>query len=364
MVQVIQGTPSFGGKLGRSLGTGLGSGISSGIESLLEQKLKGLERQRQKEAFQQANIPEPIAQLLSSLDPSVQKTFIDRLQGLEVGGSPQKPTPPLPLEDPRIPEKESGLLPPQLEEPQEAGILPPKQEIPKVTLGPGSAERRHKEQLEAKKAIATEKREIDLEKEYSKKLDTAIEDQKNSSQRLKTLDKMLNLNESDKLSHPLTVSLFRKLDLEWALSPESQEYAALEKDFLHDLKSIFGSRITEREMITFLRSIPSLANNKEGRARIAHNLKDIYKAKSIYSHSLQEVLRDKENRKLSPIDLSFKVNDLAQERLNKIEKKLSKNLTTSFDQEDDIPENAIVEDDKGKKLVKRNGVLVAHTPKV
>jgi len=140
---------------------------------------------------------------------------------------------------------------------------------------------------------------------------------------LDTLKEMDTFSESGKMTDSAWLQFMEKLglDLNILKSPETEAYQALEKEFLQDLKSIFGGRISNLEMQNFLRGIPRATNTPEGRKMISKRLKAVYKAKSLKFKTMREII--KENGGIPPLDLQ----DQVFERMNS--KKL-KSLEESY----------------------------------
>jgi len=149
---------------------------------------------------------------------------------------------------------------------------------------------------ERKQSFAEKKWEHDLSKDWRKdirdKYDAAKEQDMN-------LGKMTTLNESDDLDDPSFATALKTLkdgvwgygiDMSFLLSPESQNFQKLSMAFMKNLKSIFGSRITQREVGWFLQSIPTLMQTKEGRRRVIRDMLLLNKVPEIKNKALNEVV--------------------------------------------------------------------------
>lgn len=121
------------------------------------------------------------------------------------------------------------------------------------------------------------------------------------------LSDMTKYSESGKMTHPLFLELLSKvgLDFDALKSPETVAYQALEKEFLKDLKGIFGGRISNLEMSTFLKSIPKATNTPEGRKLISDRLKAYYKAKKLRFKTMNKIIE--KNGGYPPYDLEEKI---------------------------------------------------------
>jgi len=130
----------------------------------------------------------------------------------------------------------------------------------------------------------------------------------NADHLVKTMKEQKKLIESGKMDPALYVSIVdRFLPYSSLKSPETQAYQALEKEYLKDLKSIFGGRITDREMSTFLQSIPRAENSPEAQKMIMARLDAYYKAKQLKYKVMRQIVKD--NNGIPPLDLQEQVQD-------------------------------------------------------
>src|SRR5665213_687494 len=139
MAQIIQ---DMG--LGEKLGTGLGEGL----KQLATNRLNTIQRQQ---AVQQGaqfwkslNLPDQLAYGLANQDPSIQKGFLDRLQGLNIpqGGQQQQFSQQQPIEglSPEMAAKRNELMQAR-QQPQQVGAQNSTQ-TGGLSIGPNSADRR------------------------------------------------------------------------------------------------------------------------------------------------------------------------------------------------------------------------------
>lgn len=109
---------------------------------------------------------------------------------------------------------------------------------------------------------------------------------------LAILGRQRELNNSGKLASPLMTKVFRDFGIEFALSPESQEFAGLEKEYLKGVSKIFGGRVSNFEVQQFLRGIPTLMQSKEGRDRIIRNLEIMAKVQKLRANAMDKILNE------------------------------------------------------------------------
>jgi hypothetical protein len=152
-----------------------------------------------------------------------------------------------------------------------------------------------KERTEAYKITSPVRAEITKQAENADNLVDVMKEQK-------------KISDSGKMDNELYVAAIDKfMPFEALKSPETQAFQSLEKEFLKDLKSIFGGKITDREMDTFLRSIPKATNSPEARKMIIDRLDAYYKAKQLKFKVMRQII--KENNGIPPLDLQERIQE-------------------------------------------------------
>ena len=121
------------------------------------------------------------------------------------------------------------------------------------------------------------------------------------------VDRMKSLNKKD-LASPFqaTVSKFLGIPISILSNPESEEFEKLTASLTRNIRQYYGARITNLEMSTFLRSIPSLMNSTEGRERVIKGLNIINKPKELEFKALQKLKKEYRNKPL-PFDLQEQI---------------------------------------------------------
>ena len=124
------------------------------------------------------------------------------------------------------------------------------------------------------------------------------------------LNRMKKLNDTGKLIGGLFNSTLKKfgLDLPALKNPESQEFEKLSTDMLRNAKEIFGARVTNFEMDTFLKSIPTLSQTKEGRERVIRNLKIFNEGAAKRLDAMKKII--KANGGTPPYDLGEQIEEM------------------------------------------------------
>jgi hypothetical protein len=163
--------------------------------------------------------------------------------------------------------------------------------------------------------------------DFADKINTDFEAAQSGNQRLGRMRELIN---SGKLTGPMWASILDTaenfipmlgvgLNLKGSLSPESQEFDKLSKDFLKDVKKIFGARVTQQEVQQFLKTIPTLSQSDEGKMRVLHNMQLFNEAAAAKKKAYDDIL--KENRGFRPANIEQAVLNRAKGDLDKIAKK-------------------------------------------
>jgi hypothetical protein len=134
------------------------------------------------------------------------------------------------------------------------------------------------------------------EKEYFKynepKLSEIATKQRTLQQDAARYDRMQELfQERDKFPSPLLVGLFSKEgqlnDVAYSLlSPQAQEAVKLIIDSTSGIKDTYGARVTNFDLSTYLKKLPSLLNSAEGRDRVLRDLKIINDVNQAYNRGI------------------------------------------------------------------------------
>jgi hypothetical protein len=261
-VQILEGVPSFGQKLGR----GLGSGISQGLTQSLEEFHKKRQLELETNKFQKLGYPEPLARLAAGATvggkTEVLKEVLDEFKRGNLGQFPINnqniQDTPERVEDNEI---QSAIQKSRL---QDQGLTA-KEKIAR------SAER-YKTGLPVFQEAGTKLRGMSRDKE-----------------RIQILD---NLNESKRLPHDfgrLNVDKDGNLHFAFATTPEAQRFVKTLNEFSAGAKDTFGSRVTNFDLQQYLQRFPTLLNSEEGRRQILQQMKIVNDINSIYYKNLKKV---------------------------------------------------------------------------
>lgn len=156
MVQIVPGSPNAGG----NIGSALGSGLSSGLQALIQHKMNQMTQQQQltrgAKFWEGLGLAPDKAIQFASAPEAIQKSLLDRLEGVSVGTGDQMQ----PQGLNQLLGRQEGFSPNELQqalsqEPQQEGGL---------RIGANPMERRHKETLAQQEKLAQDKREFEREK--------------------------------------------------------------------------------------------------------------------------------------------------------------------------------------------------------
>lgn len=189
----------------------------------------------------------------------------------------------------------------------------------------------------------TAKEVAEQKKWYAEELKT----QKSLKQNIGRLDAMEKLNNSGKLSSSTAASIRDTLkegfgaqagnlpylkipgiDLtSWLLSPESQTFEKLSTDLIKGIRDIYGSRINQLEVETFLKTIPTLQQSKEGREVVINAIRRFTQDDLASVDLAKKIVKD--NGGKVPADLQIRVYDELSDRLDETSN-IIKDIATSY----------------------------------
>jgi len=171
-----------------------------------------------------------------------------------------------------------------------------------------------------------------INKETQPFYDEITNEAKAAKNNLKRLDRMEKLSKEGSLGIPLFNSLLRSvskgifgfgIDLSGLMTADAQEYDKLSTDFIRDAKKIFGNKITDADLNAFLRTIPTLAQSRDGQLRIIHNMRQFNKGAELKNKIMNDIIR--ENGGNRPANLEFLFGERATYLLNELTEYFEKN---------------------------------------
>lgn len=274
MVQILPKRQSFGEILGQGLGAGLSQGIGQAGQFGMEIAKEKMKQQR----------------LQSYLTPKSQSEMGEQLQG-------------------EMPESQS--LYSQLDPQQRLALS---QEFPEV-----AREIREQEKIGSREKLAKRKEAFSETKDYR----THIADQARAAEELDpVLDQMEHLIKKGKLTNPIIAKLADKFGLVGLLDPSSQQFQGLSVGFLSNAKNVFGARLTNLDVQTYLDKMPRLAQTNEGKKTIISNFRALGEASKVRNKIKNKII--KENHGVPPLDLEEKVSERTEPELDRLFDKFNK----------------------------------------
>ena len=303
--------------------TGVGDffrGIGTGLHSLVEHKTKELQRQKDIDRLQSMGFNPRAAELLNYIREVDPGHFTSVMQSLGEGAYQQSP------QEVQYPEQKAQpeeLVKEQITEPSGEKIS-----IQKEIAKPKSLF----EDKEAKKQSHEEQKLINKEvHSYIKDIRAKGKGAKENDIRLRRMDKLI---ESGNLNNPTFVSLLRSLkhgiggyiglDLTGTLSPETQEFDKLSNDFVKNIKDIFGSRITDQDLKSFMATVPQSTQTNAGKRAVINNLKLFNEAAQIREQAANRLLKKYGNK--PPLDFEEQVENLVKPELDEIAKRFESGI--------------------------------------
>lgn len=147
-------------------------------------------------------------------------------------------------------------------------------------------------------------------------------------------------------------------------SPEAQRYVKTVNDFTRNAKDSYGSRVTNFDLLQFMKRLPTLANSEEGREQIIEQLQIINDINMAKAKELQDVFD--EYGGIRNVDFD-KAESIADKRASKTVEKLRKEFK-EIGRDLDKQERKIIQDRKkitrpGYVSVRFNDGRLAEIPK-
>lgn len=147
----------------------------------------------------------------------------------------------------------------------------------------------------------------------------AFKEEENAAHMQDVINEQLQLSKSGEMDNHGFIEFLERfnLDLNALKNPKTEQFQSLEKEYLKDLKSIFGGKISNDEMKAFLKGIPKATNSPEARNAMLERWKSYYEAKGLKAKLIREIT--KANHGVPPYNLR----DQVAERLNAEQEKLA-----------------------------------------
>lgn len=361
----------------RTLGNSIGKDIGGALNSLAEHKTKNLVNKEKSKLWHSLGVDKDTAQSLMHQPESIQKAFFDRWDSQPQQNAQQAQQQPQQDIQPSFTPEQTNLLksianPMDRQKAAQGFIQQNKAQVPQQSpneqigqvAGQQVLDQSNKgnlrpadyaEQKKENREIAKEERKFAHEREMYelKKSDESIKESKkwyaeehkkshSLKENLGRLNRMEELNKSGKLPHNTLVSLKNAvaegvgiwaggahvkipgINLSHIIGEEGEEFDKLSKDMLSGLKDIYGGRINQMEVESFLKTIPSLDQSPQGRQAVIENMRMLTEGKLLAQKEAQKI--KEENGGKIPPDLQELVEERISPQLDAISERF-KNLS-------------------------------------
>lgn len=343
-MQVIHDT-NVGGRLGEALGTGLNKLAEHKLAQLSQQ----YQTQQERSQFAQGLTPllgQDTANFLSYLDPQERKNALQNIGSLMQLNQPQQP-----MAEGVQPQQQQGMAP-------ERSKL-----IQDIFTSPQEKREQKKLELAEKQAAAKEKQfNLKETKQYISTLKDKEKAAKEADLRLKRMEALID---KGNLPNANLWSFLTRIEetplagagagailgstlipgvgtavgaglgsLAGALtsplagaaksfiksgSPDIEEFEKLSNEFVKNAKQYFGSRITEKEVQMFMKTLPTLMTTDAGKKKIIENIRSLNELAQIEAKAARSIIQ--KNGGIPPIDIEQQVENKISNKIDKVAKR-------------------------------------------
>lgn len=149
------------------------------------------------------------------------------------------------------------------------------------------------------------------------------------------LNKQEALMKSGKLSTPLMVKTLESFGLPLSVlgNPATEEYSKVEADYVRDVSSIFPGAIRNFEIVSYMKTIPSLMNSPKGQEAIIRNRKLLNEAKLMEYNAYKDILKENNGKRPPNMDV------MIEERIGPQRAALAEEFRESINTESEKFEN-------------------------
>lgn len=358
MVQILD-KPDFGTRLGGYLGGSLDQALNQFSQLKLQQILERQKQNKYSQAFQGLGITREVANRFAMFPEASQKELMKTISQYapmeSIFGTQESPTMQdhiqQALRESEGPSQEATASPLNMnlgmQAPQQIATQPLMKNAMAPQAAPAQSGLRAQGALKPRPRNAAEARELrdqrreqmvyekemrleqsKRDKDYRGYIKDMSEEYKDAEMNDRRLNRMEELIKSKNLTRPRTAALLNTLEhgflgtginLHSLMSPESQEFDKLSKEFLKNAKNIFGSRITDADLKTFLKMVPDLTQSREGKHRLIYNMRLYNEGVRIRKKAMDAAL--KENNGHAPLNLESLVEEKAAPKLDALAEK-------------------------------------------
>lgn len=184
----------------------------------------------------------------------------------------------------------------------------------------------------------SEKQQLAADKETKEYFDTTSKAYKGAKEGNIRLDRMIELIKGGNLNWPSLASFIDTVDkgipipfaghigipLHFVESKDTHEFRKLSSDFIKGAKDIFGGRVTNLDLESFLKTIPNVSQSDDGKVAVIRNMRLFNSAALIRKKAMDEIIN--ENGGERPKNLEQLVEERSSDQLDALADKFKKGI--------------------------------------
>jgi hypothetical protein len=212
----------------------------------------------------------------------------------------------------------------------------------------------NKKQAAEQKEIRDERRET---AEYRKSILDSFDSYRDTEMHL---DRMEELNKEGNLTAPWAAQLSESLNIPISVisNPQSEEFQKLSQDLARGVTKAYRGRILQSEFQTFMKTLPTLLNSKEGRERVIQNMKILQMPQKLSYDAYRDIVKEQGGR--VPFDIQERVQDRIAPELDKLASQFKAGSSTKNQTFSKLPspasyKNKVIQDEETGARYKSNG---------
>lgn len=369
MTKILNRASTFGGELGNMAGQNL----ARSLDSLLQTKLKALQENNpsidnQQQDSSSVDALNSAAQQPQQANPKgldvlsmVQKIpeFQEALKSMGSQPQPQeqqalqKPEAPKTTKPTSFPKNSSKLSTKQVDKilnsagPKTPEPVQKAEEIVEQNPDPIKhakvVDKQDKKIKELPKL--SEKQQLAADKETKESFDEISKGARGAKDGNVRLDRMIELIKGGNLSWPSAASFLDTiakgipiplagnlgLDLHFVESKDTHEFRKLTSDFIKGAKDVFGGRVTNLDLESFMKTIPNVTQSDEGKIAVIRNMRLFNSANLARKKAMDEIIELNGGER--PRNLSKLIEDRASDQLDALAEEFKKGILTKDESE-------------------------------
>lgn len=350
--------------LGGATGEGLNKAIMNVLENITRNKIRDVES-RQSSTPPTQN---PTLEALSTISEAPQQNVMEQLQqntpqeqslqNALQSLSPQEPSQEAPKR--KVQEKSqkksetSGNKPKALSKEDKAAsraalklidkpkpLTPASKIADKVNENPDPVEHKaveSKQDAKIKKLPKlSEKQQLAADKETKPYFDDISKASKAAKEGNIRLDRMIELIREGNLNWPSTASFLDTLDrgiplfgshigidLHFLENQPTHEFRKLSSDFVKNAKDVFGGRVTNLDLESYLKTIPNVSQSDQGKIAVIRNMRLLNAGALVRKKAMDEIISENDGQR--PSNLEALVEERASDQLDTLAERFRKGI--------------------------------------